>query len=64
MVDCVVPKVVTEPSFERSKDFDQKAWDKKHRCKKCGKKTFYKEIAGGWICSSCYPKLKDEEKTL
>lgn len=53
-----IPKVVTEPSFDRCKDFDQKAWDKKHRCQCCGKKTYYKEIAGGWICSVCYNKKK------
>lgn len=53
-----IPKVVTEPSFDRCKDFDQKVWDKKHRCQGCGKKTYYKEIASGWICSVCYNKKK------
>lgn len=56
-----IPKVVSEPSFERSKDFDQKAWDKKHRCQGCGKKTYYKEIASGWICATCY-KEKEKKK--
>ena len=53
--------MVREPSFERSKDFDQKAWDKKHRCQGCGKKTYYKEIASGWICAACY-KEKEKKK--
>ncbi len=53
--------MVREPSFERSKDFDQKAWDKKHRCQGCGKKTYYKEIASGWICATCY-KEKEKKK--
>lgn len=53
-----IPKVVTEPSFDLRKDFDQKDWDKKHRCQRCGKKTYYKEIASGWICSVCYNKKK------
>jgi len=56
-----IPKVVNEPSFERSKDFDQKAWDRKHRCQGCGKKTYYKEIASGWICAACY-KEKEKKK--
>lgn len=51
-----LPNVAREPSFERSKDFDQKAWDRKHKCQCCGKKTYYKEIASGWICSVCYSK--------
>lgn len=58
MVDRLdIPKVATE-SFERTKDFDQESWDRKHRCKECGKKTYYKEIAGGWICATCFPKVK------
>ena len=51
-----IPKVASEPSFERSKDFDQKACDRRHRCQGCGKKTYYKEISGGWICATCYKK--------
>lgn len=58
MERVVIPKIATEPSFERSKDFDKKAWDKRHRCKECGQKTYYKELASGWVCSKCYPKLK------
>ena len=53
-----IPKVAIEPSFERSKDFDQRAWDRKHKCQGRGKKTYYKEISGGWICSVCYNKKK------
>lgn len=52
-----IPRVVQEPSFERSKDFNQGAWDKKHKCQSCGKKTYYKELTNGYICSSCFKKM-------
>lgn len=57
MVKMEIPRVVQEPSFERSKDFNQAAWDKKHKCQGCGKKTYYKELGSGWICSDCYKKM-------
>lgn len=51
-----IPKVARESFFERRTEFNQKAWDKKHKCQCCGKKTYYKKIADGWICSICYNK--------
>lgn len=51
-----IPKVAFEPFIERRKGFDQKGWDKKHKCRCCGKKTYYKKLADGWICSICYNK--------
>ncbi len=59
-----IPKVVTEPSFDRCTDFDHKAWDNKHKCQCCGQKTYYKKIDGGWICSACYKKRIYVDKQL